>query len=397
MVRGVRLATVVLGAAATFGGVAHADPPTSRAYAIELYDGVAYGNSATVAMGGAAVGNAVGSSGTLANASAPAVRETTDSGVWSWDYHLDALSSSLSSDFDNNGRLVGDGGASVLTAGLVVRRGDWAVGATATYETIALVGATATIDGQATALDAKGLRGRFAVARYVPQLDLALGAAIDIAELSIVPTCAGCANLFAISGGGASLGATWLPSRESWRVGASASTEFHGGNVEVSSCDPMACAGYVLPQEVVSPWRVAVGAAYRLADTAWNQLVGGYWRDERALTLAADLEVVGASPNAYGLEAFGQHDLQRAGRHVGVSPRAGLEYEWLPGRLRLRVGGYFEPARYDGVDGRLHATFGIEVRALQVQLFGSRRGRITLTGDVAPRYSNVGVSIGFWH
>jgi hypothetical protein len=33
----------------------------------------------------------------------------------------------------------------------------------------------------------------------------------------------------------------------------------------------------------------------------------------------------------------------------------------------------------------------------EVNVWGRRRGRITLTGDVAERYRNVGVSIGFWH
>ncbi len=379
--------------------VAAADPPTDRNYAIELNDGVAFGNSATVAMGGA-VGNAIGSSGTLFNPSAPAVRETTDTDVWSWDYHLDALSSSLSTDVDNNGRTsTATGGNSALTFGIAGRVHEWAAAVTVTYQEAPLVGTTAPIAGKDVALHATTTRSRIAVAKYLPQLDIAIGAAIDIAAFSLVPECsgAGCGDLFAIDGAGIAAGATWLPSLESFRVGVSAAGPFHGGTVQTSNCDPMDCAGYILPDSVVSPWRVAAGFAYRRADSAWNQLLGGLWRDEPALTLAADLVVTGASANAYGLEAFGMHDLQRAGRHVSVSPRAGLEYEWLPGRLRLRGGSYYEPSRFDDVNGRLHVTFGIEVRVLQVHFFGLRRGRITLTGDVASRYNNVGVSIGFWH
>jgi hypothetical protein len=49
------------------------------------------------------------------------------------------------------------------------------------------------------------------------------------------------------------------------------------------------------------------------------------------------------------------------------------------------------------VSGRLHGTFGIEVRAFEANVWGRRRGRVTLTGDIAERYRNLGVSIGFWH
>ena len=89
--------------------------------------------------------------------------------------------------------------------------------------------------------------------------------------------------------------------------------------------------------------------------------------------------------------------LERSGTHTSVSVRGGAEYEWVPGRLRVRAGSYWEPGRFDGVSGRLHGTFGIEARVLQFWLFGQRRGRITLTGDVASGYKNLGLSIGFWH
>ena len=116
------------------------------------------------------------------------------------------------------------------------------------------------------------------------------------------------------------------------------------------------------------------------------------------MTVAADVIVTGSSDNAYGLEAFGQHELQRSGRHRSLGVRGGAEYEWLPGRLRVRGGSYWEPGRFVGVGGRLHATFGVEVRAFQFWFWGTeRRGRISLTADVADHYGNGGLSVGFWH
>ena len=389
MLRAAGVCLLVLGTGTARAG----DPPvTSRDYAIELYDGVAIGNSATIAMGGAAVANATGTSGTLINPSAIAVRPTTDTDPWSLDYHFDLLTSTAASDYDNNGAVLPrDSGTSLLTWGIGGRAQNWGAALTFSY-------ATARIDDDM--LQAQTLRAKIAVATWVPQLDTALGIDLDYAQFNLETNCQAvtCAALFSITGTGLEAGATWIPRLQNVRVGAALSSRVIGGTVTADQCpDKENCDGYILPERVVSPGRFVGGVAYRISETAWNQLVGGTFRDEPALTLAADLVVTGSSDNAYGVEAFGNHQLQRSGARISVSPRVGAEYEWLPGRLRLRAGSYYEPERFDGVGGRVHATFGIQVRALEFQAWGRRRGSITLTGDVAARFQNLGISIGFWH
>ena len=389
MVRAGSLSAVCLLAAAA----ARADNPpiTDRNYAIELYDGVAIGNSAVVAMGGAAAANAMGTSGTLINPSAPAVRPTTDTDPWSLDYHLDFLSSTASSDYDNNGiRTPNGGGTSLLTFGVGGRAKDWGMAITAWY-------ATAPIDNS---LKAQTLRTKVALATWIPQLDLAIGVAAQYAEFDLEPTCQSlsCPALFSIRGVGGEAGLTWIPRLQNLRVGAALSSHVVGVTVTADQCpDKSNCEGYILPEDVVSPGRFVGGVAYRISETAWNQLVGGTFRDEPALTVAADLSITAASHDAYGLEAFAMHELQATGHRWAISPRFGAEYEWLPGRLRVRAGSYYEPERFDRVPGRWHGTFGVQVRALEFHAWGRRRGSITLTGDVAARYENVGISIGFWH
>ena len=51
----------------------------------------------------------------------------------------------------------------------------------------------------------------------------------------------------------------------------------------------------------------------------------------------------------------------------------GASFEALPGRLRVRGGGYWEPGRFEGVGGRGHATFGLDLRVLEFRLFGVRQ------------------------
>ena len=143
--------------------------------------------------------------------------------------------------------------------------------------------------------------------------------------------------------------------------------------------------------------RVSSLPRWTIGPTAWNQPITTVFRDERALTLAADLVVTGATRNGYGIEAFSMQQLQRSGRAIAVSPRGGAEYEWLPGRLRLRGGSYWEPSRFDGVGGRLHFTIGAELAVWEFPLFGPHRLRLTFTADEAARYRNIGASIGFWH
>jgi hypothetical protein len=399
----IRLGGAALAAVAAAGRLARADTPVTspisgRDYAVELYDNVALGNSQTIAMGGAAVANAAGSSGTLINVSAPAVRPTTDRDRWSLDVHFDALSSSLSTDAENSGLVASSdsGGVNSLTAGIALRVGDWAGALTGTLETTQVVGNVPCVarPGCPVALQSDLLRGQVALARWLPRFDLAIGAALDLGEFSLSDPNG---QLFAINAVGGEAGATWIPTDRSLRLGVNAQTGLSGGALTASSCNPLMCDGYILPEQIVAPWLVAVGAAYRIGPTPWNILYPATFRDEHAVTFVADLVVIGSIPNSDGLEAWGFHELQRESEHVGVSPRAGAEYEALPGRLRLRAGTYYEPGLLEGASGRAHVTFGTEVMLFPFSAWGLRRAQLTLTGDIASRYRNASVSVGFWH
>ncbi len=377
--------------------LASADPPTTtirpgQSYSIDLYDGAPLGNAAVVGTGGAAIADSVGSSGTLLNASASAVRPTTDTDAWSWDYHIDYLIGSLSSDYGNSGLTHpagSDTGNNTLTGGLSFRRHDWAMAFTA-------VARTAMID----APDVSGLRAqttqyKLALAKWFPELDMAIGLSLDSDGFAVRDGLD--QPLFSIQGAGGEAGAQWIPRHQSFRIGANLVSAITGSQVDVDSCPTTIYTCTILPDHVVSPARFGAGIAYRFAETEWNQIVGGVFRDERSVTALADVVITGPSANGYGFDAFGLQQLERSGRHRSISIRGGVEYEWVPGRLRLRGGSYWEPNRFEGVPGRLHGTFGIEVRALEFHFWGLRRGRITATIDEAAGYNNLGFSIGFWH
>jgi len=375
---------------AAVAGTARADNPpiVDRNYAIDLYDGVALGNSRMVGMGGTGAALITGTAGALINPSAIAVRATTDADSWDLTAHFDYLTGRYSSDYDNNGVVTDDdSGAALVTGGLGLRVHDWSGAVTFVTQSVAL-------PGSSPALAAIATRWRLIVGNYRPAFDLALGAGIQLASFSLNEAGS---SLFQVSGAGVVAGVTWLPRGENIRIGGALDLAISGGEI-TASCDPMSCRGHILPNEVDSPSRAVAGVAYRIGPTPWNQQVLGAFRDERAVTLAADLVVTGATPNGYGIEAFGVGQLQRSGKAIAVSPRGGAEYEAWPGRLRVRGGLYWEPSRFDGIAGRFHGTFGVELAVLRFQLFGQHRLSLSFTGDLAARYRNLGLfSIGFWH
>jgi hypothetical protein len=355
----------------------------AQEYTLDLHSGAALGSVRIVGMGGTVLATAEGTAGTLANPASAAVRRTTSQGSWDWDFHVDYLSE-RASDFDNNGAPDAQPdsiGPSLLTYGLGGMLHGWGLAVAATEASTTL--------GE---LEASASQGKVAVARELLDQRYTVGAAFKIGSFRVLRDGV---PLFELTGAGLELGGLWRPPYRSFRVGAAIAFPISGDDVEVS-CEPD--CPEPLPSTVAVPWQLAVGGAWRRAPTVWNQQIPHDYRDERALLVAADLIVTGPVRNGYGLQGFGDGVLQRSGTAASVSVRAGVEYEWLPGRLRVRGGSYWEPGRIEGVGGRIHGTFGVEGAIFQFRIWSwTFRPRLSLTGDVAARYANGGASVGFWH
>lgn len=118
------------------------------------------------------------------------------------------------------------------------------------------------------------------------------------------------------------------------------------------------------------------------------------------ILLTADLLLTGGSPNAVGLEAFLSQHRQIAGAHLSPTVRLGAEMEPWANRLKIRAGAYVEPSRFAEASARMHGTFGFDLRLFDSSLFGlldEFSVRLTASADIAPRYNDWGVAIGFWH
>jgi hypothetical protein len=376
--------------------------PTDRDFALDLWNGNATGGVRVIGMGGTGVALAEGSVGTLSNAASPAVRRTTRSGTFAWDFHIDGQSATAAKDFDNNGLSDTDASASQLaTVGIVIQYRRWGFGVVATTTSTQIVeddGDPATQDG---VLEPQGSIGKLAVARsFGDGEDHTFGAALRFGSLSMVRPRPGLDDfvLFNIAGPTLEGGYIWRPANGDLRVGGNGALPITRTDVTVTDCNPLSCEGYVLPETVKAAWQLAGGVAYRFGPTPWNIKYKEQYRDELAAVVAADLVVTGAVDNAYGLEAFARHMLQPSGREVVVSPRLGAEFEAWPGWVRVRAGSYYEPGRFEGKDGRVHGTAGLDVRLFEFHLWGGYyRPQLSFVGDVADGYGNTGASIGLWN
>jgi len=126
-----------------------------------------------------------------------------------------------------------------------------------------------------------------------------------------------------------------------------------------------------------------------------------YWNWPRQhILIIAEALITGPSPNAVGLESFLSQTAQRSGAHTTVTPRLGIEGEPVVGYIKTRIGTYLEPGRYSGSYMRQHFTFGFDIRLFVFKgwwFFAPSTFRLTGVADLAPRYENIGLSIGGWH
>lgn len=375
--------------------------PTNRNYAIDLFFGRAVGSTRIVGMGGAATAMAEGSSGMLANPASPGVRETTSHDIWGVSWHFDAMTPVLGSDYDNNGIVTEDSSFTPsVTAGATLQYRDWGIGLTAT----SLVSENASVDDRSRRIRSQALVSQVALARQFLDGDIVIGAAARGVLLTVTDIQPDSKHrLLELAGGNIEVGAIWKPQGQSTRLGATLRAPVISDETNVEACDPLNCVGYVLPSKVNVPWQASVGIARRHGPSPWNRTATTRWVDEKALLWDVDLVITGITPRGAGLEAFGLGKLQPSGRKHSFSVRGGVDYEWIPGRLRIRGGSYFEPGRFrdpegNDIPGRVHLTFGAELRVWQFGFWNQDyRLQISTTSDVAKKFGNSGISIGFWH
>lgn len=366
-------------------------PITDRNYNLDLYQGVVFGSPRLVAMGGASFAIGEGASGLFTNPADAAIRPSTQTKKLNFDAFFNSYIPASGVDFNNNGDpTTSTRRAAIYAPGAVVQQGRWGFALNFAYTRY-------DVAPQAGGgLGVRDLLGHVAVARNFWDNGLTFGVGLRGALLNVY-TSEASQGLFTQLGISGEMGAVWQPRDLNLRLGVGGALPVYTGSVK-TSCDPNNCFGYILPGQAIVPWTAVVATGWRLSKSRWNVPVKTRYRDELQATVAFDLVVAGSVDNAYGIEEFAAKQLQPSGRSLSWSPRVGLEGEVIPGWVRLRAGGYFEPARYAGVDGRFHGTAGAELRVLWFHVHHEEyRISLSLAGDFAPLYRNAGASLGLWN
>jgi hypothetical protein len=214
-------------------------------------------------------------------------------------------------------------------------------------------------------------------------------------------------------------------------------------------------AGFVMPEGVALPWEVRLGASYRFSPRSFNPVpvfpekkkkaklpeqppealpalpvatptpapasqatppppasqpavateppkpeepdIDHDYRGGFYILVVVEVGLTGSVEQAIGSDAFFEQVREPAGESLSVSPRLGLESEVWRRRLRLRAGTYWEPSRFADASGRIHGTFAFDLRLFDFSLWGERSLRFSSAVDLASRYSNLLLSLGFWH
>jgi hypothetical protein len=250
-------------------------------YAIDLFQGPVLAPSDVIGIAGAYAGYAEGIAGMVANAAAPAVREPFSVGYLNWD-----ISGSVSlpiklfanDDFDNSGSIDHDFSNFIyVTGGALFQYGPFGVGVNAELQRYSLT----PTNGRQGAADDVTIGKYHALAAFRLLGDqVMVGGGARIATLGLGPRNQ--ERSLTMIGVAPEFGVLVRPDWQSFRVGATLRLPVHGGQLlggTTTRADGVKTAGgLILPDDVVLPWELELGAAVQVGPRPLNPV----WIDPRA-------------------------------------------------------------------------------------------------------------------
>jgi hypothetical protein len=392
--------------------------PTNGDFALELHQGPVIANARITGLGGAFTGVAEGTGGMDINPAAVANRPYHSLESFDYDYDWDVLipGAFQGDEFDyfNSGD-PSNRAFVAFSVGGHLQFGELGIGILFRGQSIGV-----EQDGpDPQQFDLNSGLTKVVAGYSLLNDELLFGAGVNLGFITLNPKN----NYFSFSYStfaiGGVAGALYRPRNMPYRIGLAIQTPFLLSTP--SECGGKSCPdNLVLPNGVATPFEMTVGASwflpidnlefnpeasYRQPDPdELTQIESGEldesYRGGRYVMVAFDLRTTGTTENTVGIVGIREREFRRTGESITVSPRLGVETEMLPRRLRLRLGTYYEPSRYTGIDGRLHGTFSAQVRMFDwdVPLLGWKGFSFSSAIDLAPKYSNVILSVlTFWH
>ena len=443
------LASLFVALSATTNARAQSPALDSNDYGIDLFTGPVIGPGRIVGMAGAYGAIATGIDGAQWNPAGYAERAEYEIDWWEWELTGGLSLSGLftRNDFDNNGTSALSAADAVrLTLGGRLQFANAGIGVSLTAQNYTLS------NKMGSSADVSFITTRVGLGYAFLGGDLVAGGAIRSISFSVDDPKSSKA-VVNFEGLGVELGVLIRPAFKRYRLGAAFRTAVDSkpSTAGMQSTDEdgvMRAQGLVLPNRVHVPWEAQVGFAYligeRRANVPWRhtrdvkrilrrqiqtegyeapRTFGGdpypplpeneqaalqvaldndreaerrYLRAQprRYVLLSSDFIVYGATDNGQSVEAFLVQRREASGRKPSYGLRIGAESEFVRDRLKMRAGSYLEPSRTNRSYYRPHGTLGADVRMFD--LWGwSIRGGLTL--DLAARYFDWGIGLGFWY
>lgn len=406
-------AAVVLGLAPEAG--AQEEPPTEpRPERLYFNSGTLLGSARVVALGGAYVGIAEGAAGFPSNLAALAHRGAALEKDWDLGFTLSWLDLPFTGgrqrDLDNDGRPDESEDSRNLLGGVLLQYKRFGMGFAVRNAGLSYC-ATAACVGQSERIRVSLTQSVLAGAVAFGQDDFILALGLYAAQASFRVSSGG--DDLRYGDTGVAVDMLYRPHGRAYRVGVTVRPEV------VADWDPKegqspVLAGRTLFAAVVSPAVLSLGASWRLGEGSerYNRLSPAARRQliiegdalpvpaEEAKELpagrwliSAQVDLISGADNAVPVRTFASTaEPETVGRGAEFAPRVGVEHDTVPGMIRLRAGVYAEPSPFEGRPMRPHVTGGFEVFVLRYW----DDWAITASFDLARRYTNVGLSVGFW-
>lgn len=387
------------------------EAPATRPERLYINPGVLLGSTRMVGLGGAYVGIAEGAEGFVSNLAALAHRNPRLERDWDLDATLSwldvPLGSSRGEDLDNDGLPDEARNSFQFLAGMALQYQRFGLGFFLNTRRLTYC-ATAACD-ETDAIQVSQTNTAFAGAVALGQDDFLLGVGIHAVEAVFSQL----GEDWRYGGTGLALDVLYRPHGRPYRVGLAARPQVTGAWRRAAGQVPF-LAGRQLYAAVVAPSVLSLGVSYRLGEGAerYNRLspaarrqllASGDWEAVPPETpldapvgrwlLTAQVDVVSGVENAVPVRSFTSLVApEGVGESMKFQPRVGVEHVTWPGRLRTRLGAFVEPSPFRDTRPRPHVTGGFELFLFRYLEDWALSGSF----DVARRYSNFGVSVGFW-
>jgi hypothetical protein len=364
----------------SFLEAATGDPITSNNYRLDLTRTVATGSTRKIGMGGAFVGLAEGNAAIPDNPAAVSYRARQFLKTWEFDM---VLSSLITTDDDTDN----SGSTSLLYSDYVLAD----AGVMAQYKNFGVGGVARTSVYSSDSLPqdqgVEFLSGNAALGFTTSDHEWAFGFSFNpIGARAKSKDDRVNRESLKLRGLGYGVGVIWHPQRGHWRFGGAYTSQVKSSEDVSGSSSPVTAGNLIVPRGVVVTDSLSMGLAYE-----WDNFP--LWQG-RAAVATFDTRIFGPSPSdANSTKAFLNQTEAPVGQKTIVTLHGGLEAEAIPKWLRLRVGTYYEPSRYDGISPRQHITGGFEFRATKFRVWGERPLAISYAIDYAARYQVHSISI----